>query len=282
MQTNDAVIAQRDNGIGWLIMNRPDKRNAIDANMSRRMYSALDAFADDDEVDVVILTGAGSAFSTGIDLSEPPIDIGIKATSHTEEHLPALQDRIRDRSWMADRLLHYEKITIAMVNGWCVAGALSPVLACDLAIAADEAQFSVSEVNWGGLPAGLTTKLLVDTLSYRDALYYVLTGEVFDGKAAAAIGLVNRSVPGDDLRSTTKDLAAELLSKDQLGLLASKDTCRAVRSMNHHEAKRYTNMKMALIRQTASEQTIQPALERFLTDKTYKPALETFRDDSKN
>ena len=82
-----------------------------------------------------------------------------------------------------------------MVNGWCFGGAFTPLVACDLAIAADEATFGLSEINWGIPPGSVVSKALADTVGSRAGLLYVMTGRTFDGRQAAAMGLVNSSVP---------------------------------------------------------------------------------------
>src|SRR3546814_14202761 len=97
--------------------------------------------------------------------------------------------------WRSIRLSNYDKPTIAMVNGYCFGGAFTQLVSCDYAIAADDAIFGLSEINWGILPGGVVSKVVVDTMSYRDALYYATTGEPFDGKKAAELRLVNKDVP---------------------------------------------------------------------------------------
>ena len=97
--------------------------------------------------------------------------------------------------WQWRMLRTYAKPTIAMVNGWCFGGAFTPLVACDLAIAADEATFGLSEINWGIPPGSVVSKALADTVGSRTGLLYVMTGRTFDGKQAAAMGLVNASVP---------------------------------------------------------------------------------------
>jgi trans-feruloyl-CoA hydratase/vanillin synthase len=106
--------------------------------------------------------------------------------------------------WQWRLLRTYAKPTIAMVNGWCFGGAFTPLCACDLAIAADEATFGLSEVNWGIPPGGVVSKALVETVGPRVALYHVMTGRKFDGREAAAMGLVNASVPRERLRSEAR------------------------------------------------------------------------------
>src|SRR5919206_377822 len=102
--------------------------------------------------------------------------------------------------WQWRTLRNFPKPTIAMVNGWCFGGAFTPLVACDLAIAADEAQFGLSEINWGIPPGSVVNKALAETVGSRAALLYIMTGRTFDGRQAAEMGLVNSSVPLEQLR----------------------------------------------------------------------------------
>ena len=115
-------------------------------------------------------TGEGTAWSAGMDLKE--------YFRETEaQGLRRVRKAQREAYGWWRRLRWYQKPTIAMVNGWCFGGGYGPLFACDLAFAADEAQFGLSEINWGILPGGGATKVAVDLLSMRDAMYHALTGE---------------------------------------------------------------------------------------------------------
>ena len=115
----------------------------------------------------------------------------------TDQMSPPEREQIvrTNAQWQWRQLMFYPKPTIAMVNGWCFGGAFTPLVSCDLAIAAEEATFGLSEINWGIIPAGVVTKAVAQVMSQRDALYYIMTGETFDGRKAAAMNLVNEAVP---------------------------------------------------------------------------------------
>ena len=140
-------------------------------------------------------------------------------------------------------LMNYSKPTIAMVNGWCFGGAFTPLVACDLAIAAEEAPFGVSEINWGIIPGGNVTRALAATMSLRDAMYYVMTGRTFDGRKAAQMGVVNEAVPRAKLRAHTKALATELLGKNPAVLRAGKTAVRHVQGMAWELSDEYLQAK---------------------------------------
>ena len=138
-------------------------------------------------------------------------------------------------AWQWRRLSYYMKPTICMVNGWCFGGAFNHLIACDLAIADEEAQLGLSEINWGIIPAGNVLKSVASVMNQRDALYYTMTGEPFSGRKAAEMGLVNEAVPKAKLRPRVRELAKNLLGKNPTVLRTAKHACRRVRSMDWDE-----------------------------------------------
>ncbi len=113
------------------------------------------------------------------------------------------------------------------------------MISCDLAIAAEEATFGLSEINWGIIPAGIVTKAVAQVMNQRDCLYYIMTGETFDGKRAKEMGLVNDAVPKDQLRDRMRKLAKTLLEKNPVVLRAAKHAYKHVRDMNWEDASDY-------------------------------------------
>src|SRR5579863_1045317 len=204
------VLVEIVDRIAWVTMNRPEKRNAINPAMSFEMLDVFEALEADERCGVVVLTGAGDAYSSGMDLREY-----FRATDKLsyDERMKVMR-KSATAQWK--RLQFYGKPTIAMVNGWCFGGAFNSLIACDLAIAAEEANFGLSEINWGIIPAGAVTKAVVSTMNHRDSMYYVMTGETFDGRKAAAMGLVNEAVPRAELRGRVKKLATTLLEKNPM------------------------------------------------------------------
>src|ERR1700743_295680 len=158
--------------------------------------------------------------------------------------------KVMRKSAMAQwkRLQFYGKPTIAMVNGWCFGGAFNSMIACDLAIAAEDATFGLSEINWGIIPAGTVTKAVASVMGQRDCLYYIMTGETFDGRKAASMGLVNEAVPLKDLRTRTRALAQNLMQKNPTVLRAAKHAYRRVRYMSWDDAEDYLMSKMDQVR----------------------------------
>src|SRR5262245_25066327 len=196
----DMVSFHVKDGIAWVSFNRPEKRNCMSPTLNRRMMEVLDELEHRDDVGVLVLKGEGTAWSAGMDLKE--------YFRETEaQGLGGVRRSQREAYGWWRRLRWYQKPTIAMVNGWCFGGGYGPLFACDLAIAADEAEFGLSEINWGILPGGGATKVVVELLSMRNAMYHALTGERIDGRTAAAWKLVNESVPLARLEARVTELA---------------------------------------------------------------------------
>jgi trans-feruloyl-CoA hydratase/vanillin synthase len=267
------VLVEIADRIAWVTMNRPEKRNAISPTLAAEMLAVMDALEIDDRCGVVVLTGAGESFSAGMDLKEYFRD--------TDKLSPAERARIfrTNAQWQWRRLMYYAKPTIAMVNGWCFGGAFTPMLSCDLAIAAKEASFGLSEINWGIIPAGIVTKAVAGALNQRDTLYYIMTGETFDGDRAAAIGLVNEAVPLNQLRERVTSLAQVLLEKNPTVLRAAKHAYRRVLDMSWDDAEDYLFAKIDQSRFLDPEKGRDTGMKQFLDDKSYRPGLGAYKRD---
>jgi trans-feruloyl-CoA hydratase/vanillin synthase len=166
-----------------------------------------------------------------------------------------------------------------MVNGWCFGGGFTPLVGCDLAIAAEEAQFGLSEINWGIIPGGNVTRSVVATMRHRDAMYYVMTGKTFDGKKAAEMGLVNQAVPLAKLRETTRELALELLGKNPAILNAAKQAVRSTQGMSWELADEYLMAKSHQGRFLDTENGRAKGLKQFLDEKSFRPGLGGYKRD---
>jgi trans-feruloyl-CoA hydratase/vanillin synthase len=180
------------------------------------------------------------------------------------------------RNWQWRKLMFYGKPTIAMVNGWCFGGAFTPLICCDLAIAAQEAVFGLSEINWGIIPGGVVPKALSTLVNDRKALYYIMTGEQFDGRVAAEMGLVNEAVPLDQLVARTRALARVLLEKNPTVLRAAKLSYKYIREMTWEESAEYLTAKADQTRLVDAEGGRERGMEQFLDAKTYKPGLGNY------
>jgi trans-feruloyl-CoA hydratase/vanillin synthase len=260
-----------ENRIGWITLNRPEKRNAMSPTLNREMIDVLETLELDDDAGVIVLTGAGDAWTAGMDLKE--------YFRETEGKPEVMQERIRRdcSQWQWKLLRMYSKATIAMVNGWCFGGAFSPLVACDLAIAADDAVFGLSEVNWGIPPGNLVSKAVADTMGHRQALYYIMTGETFTGQQAAEMGLVNKAVPKARLREAVTALAQNLLDKNPVVLRYAKQGFKRCRELTWDQNEDYLYAKIDQCNYRDPENGRKEGLKQFLDDKSIKPGLQSYK-----
>ena len=257
-------------GVAWVTLNRPEKRNCMNPTLNAEMHQVLDFLEDHDGCGVLVLTGAGESFSAGMDLKEYFRDTEAKG------HM-AIRRAQRDSYGWFRRLRWFEKPTIAMVNGWCFGGAFGPLFSCDLAVASETAVFGVSEINWGIIPGGNVTKVLVELMSARDAMYYTLTGETFDGKKAAEMHVVNEAVPADQLRARVSAIAASMLEKNPQTLKAAKDAVKRVAEMTVDASEDYLVVRQEALNYLDKSEGRKQGLKQFIDDKTYRPGLGAYK-----
>lgn len=268
------VKIEKEDGITWVILNRPEKRNAMSPQLHYDMVDALGEIEGDKETQVMVLTGAGDSFSAGQDL---------------REYFRALDDKPAERrraswasqEWRWRRLFTFPKATIAMVNGYCFGGGFTPMIACDIAIAAEDAIFGLSEINWAIFPGGLVSRVLADAMCYRDAMYYILSGDPFDGKKAAEMRLVTFAVPRAKLREETVKLARKLMEKNPAALRAAKEVFKTCRNMDYWQAEEYMAAKGAALRATDPERGREAGMKQFLDEKKYRPGLQAYDRSTK-
>ncbi|WP_423822022.1 p-hydroxycinnamoyl CoA hydratase/lyase [Salinisphaera sp. SPP-AMP-43] len=258
-------------GIAWVTLNRPDKRNAMNPTLNREMIDVLETLELDTDARVLVLTGAGESWTAGMDLKEYFREIDAQPE--------IVQERIRRdcSQWQWKLLRFYSKPTIAMVNGWCFGGGFSPLVACDLALADETAVFGLSEINWGIPPGNLVSKALADTIGHREALYYIMTGDTFTGAEAAAMGLINRSVPGAELREAVTELAGKLTDKNPVALRYAKHGFKRCRELTWEQNEDYLYAKIDQSNHRDPEQGRAQGLKQFLDDKTIKPGLQAYQ-----
>ncbi len=214
------LVETRAGPVLTLTLSREAQRNALSPGLVEELLQAFERAAADAETRVVVLTGAGEkAFCAGGDLGSGAGD-GFLAGHEGRRHYGALLERITG----------LEKPTIAQVNGLALAGGLGLVLACDLAVAADHAQFGTPEVNIGLFPY-MVTALLFRAIASKHAMELCLTGKRLSSADAERIGLVNRVVPRAELDSAVAELAAELAGKSPAILRLGKRALRQTRDL---------------------------------------------------
>ncbi len=254
--------------IAWVKFNRPEKRNCMSPRLNRQMGRVLDELEYRSDVGVLVLSGEGSAWSAGMDLKEYFREVEAQG-------LGAVRNSQREAYGWWRRLRWYQKPTIAMVNGWCFGGGYGPLFACDLAFCAEEAQFGLSEINWGILPGGGATKIARELLSFRRAMYHSLMGENIDGKTAAVWGLVNEALPLEQLKARVETVAHVLLKKNPVALKATKDAIRRVGEMTYDNAEDFLVRAQEAANYFDNEGR-KEGIKQFIDDKTFKPGLSAY------
>jgi enoyl-CoA hydratase/carnithine racemase len=210
------VLTDRQGAVGTITINRPDKRNALDAASHEALLEALAAMRNDRAVRVVILTGTGKAFVAGIDIHEfvgkTPVDM--------------LQRLLQQPSAveMADA---FPKPLIAMINGWCLGSGNELAMACDIRIASEDAKFGQPEVNLGMMPGAGATQRLPRLVGFGRALTMMYTGQIIESSEALRIGLVDTVVPARQLKARTMTLAQMIATKSPVALAMIKEATRA-------------------------------------------------------
>jgi len=265
------VLVEFEEGIAWVSLNRPEKRNAMNPALNDEMTQVLEALEVDERCGVLVLTGAGEAFSAGMDLKE---------FFRESDRLPPEQwGQIARQAqiWQMQRLKWFPKPTIAMVNGWCFGGAFNPVVACDVAIAAEDATFGLSEVNWGIIPAGNVLRTIASKLRDSDGLYYAISGDTFNGVEAQRMGLVKFAVPRAELRDKTRELAKKLLTKNRAAVRAIKHAYRKMQEMSWEASEDYLMAKLDQLRLTDPEKGRAQGMSQFLDEKSYRPGLSGYQ-----
>jgi methylglutaconyl-CoA hydratase len=191
MASQEVTLYEVKDGAAWITLNRPERRNAISAELVAEAYDHLAAAVDDDRVRAIVITGAGKGFCAGADLKNPPGSaLGGGRTVTYPELLTAI--------WEC------EKPVIAMVNGAAFAGGLGLVGAADIVITAEDAQFSFSEVRIGVIPAIISVVCLRKMAPQHGSRLFI-TGARFDGPQAVEYGLAHRAVPLAELAAAVRE-----------------------------------------------------------------------------
>jgi len=213
------VLYEKRDRIAYVTINRPEARNAISPEVHRAMIAVWADFADDDEVDVAILTGAGEAFCAGADLKEyiPPI--------MTEAGPDDVREIVELGLNGFTRGMHrIPKPIVGAVNGWALAGGLETALACDIRIASDRAMFGSFEARRGYHHGDGGIVRLVNACGVSVASHMLLTAEPVDARQALEWGLVTKVVPHDELLAEAETVARQILRNSQRAVRSAKQT----------------------------------------------------------
>jgi enoyl-CoA hydratase len=210
------VLTQVAGRVATLTINRPEKRNALDAATRTAIVAALDQLERDQAVRAVIVTGAGDkAFIAGADIAE------------FEGRAPVDQYRAMSEWSVYQAADRFPKPMIAAVNGFCLGGGCEFAMACDIRIAADSARFGQPEINLGIIPGGGGTQRLPRLVGLGNAFKLLYTGDVIDATEALRLGLVDEVVPAAELMARARALADKIATKSPVALSLMKEAVRA-------------------------------------------------------
>jgi methylglutaconyl-CoA hydratase len=198
--------------VATITLNRPERRNAISFDLIDDLLCALDE-VDKSDAQILILTGAGKAFCSGMDLDNLKSLLG----RSPEQNLQDSQTMVR----LFRSLYEFPKVTIAAVNGPAIAGGTGLALLCDFTLAVPEAKFGYTEVRIGFVPAIVSTFLLRQ-IGEKQARDLLLTGRIFGVEEAMRLGLINEIVPAENLLDRAQELAALLMENSAASLRATK------------------------------------------------------------
>ncbi len=213
----ETLSVEVQEGVGRLTLNRPEKLNPLSVTTLREIAAAADWFNEQAEVKVVVVGGAGRAFSAGADLA-----------SFAGQPEVSTREAAEIGRVMADSVDAMRAVTISAIQGWCIGGGVVLASACDLRVVAENARFSIPEVDlgipltWGGIPR------LVREIGPAMTKELVMTCRVFDAAEAKLIGFANRVVASDQLSDAVDELAKSLASKAAHALLSTKRHVNAI------------------------------------------------------
>jgi len=218
-----------ENGIATITINRPERLNAMDAAHYKGLSEAWQRVRDDMDIRVAIVTGAGDrAFSAGADIK-----------SYLTAPKELRQMWLTQQEQLLNRGLEVWKPIIAAVNGYCLAGGMTLLLATDIRIAVEHASFSVAEVKRGIIPGNGGSQRILEQLPYAIAMEMLLTGDPIDAATAARFGLVNKVVPKEQLMSSAMAMAQRIASNAPLAVQAAKELAVRSREMDRVTGLRF-------------------------------------------
>jgi len=211
----ETIIYEKEGPLAWITLNRPEKLNAITQSMAAEILLATDKAQCDDEVRVILLKGAGRAFSAGFDL-----EIGEEPERTEEEELQALKSELHADFDLIMRFWHSPKPTVAAVHTYCLGGAMELAIACDITIAATGCRFGEPEVKFG---SGAVAMILPYICGPKRAKEILLTGnDRISSEQAEAWGLINRVVKPENLVKRAREIALEIARNDQHAVRITK------------------------------------------------------------
>jgi enoyl-CoA hydratase len=203
----ESIIFEKEDNIAILTFNRPDARNAVNNQVRAEFTSAIAEVEADDDIRVMILTGSGKAFASGVDIKEFN-----QTTPYHAHNLFRLGERVEN----------LPKPVIAAVNGFSLGGGNEIALGCDIIIASERAKFGQPELNIGIIPGGGATQRLPRMIGVCRAKELIFTSDIITAEEAFNLGMINRVVPEDQLMPTAKEIAKKIATKSPAALKLAK------------------------------------------------------------
>lgn len=222
------ILCDISDQIATITLNRPEVHNAINMRMRKQLEDIWDELNLNDDVRVVIITGAGRSFCAGVDLKERK-EMAEKEVTRLRERGPVIQTKI----------LNLYKPVIAAINGNALAGGLEIALACDIRIASENSVFALPETTLGIIPGGGGTQLLPRLIGDSWAREMIFTGQRIDAKTAERIGLVNRVVLLENLMPIALDLAEKIRGNSPISIKNAKKSINRAREVGLTEGFLY-------------------------------------------
>lgn len=275
MSNYENIIVEIAADVATVTLNRPEKKNCMSPDLHAEMSIALRE-VEAAKVKVMVITGAGNAFCGGMDLEKCFFD-------NWDEPEKFKEGIGHSFVWMK-HLKDFPAVTIAKVNGWCFGGGMEVVGLCDIAIAAEESTWGLSEVNFGIFPGGGTTWTVANSMPFRkQALYYSLTADSFNGREAVELGWASKSVPLAELDAHTQKVVDGLVSKGRIVLEKTKEVYERIYDLNMDfaDAVDYEIAKLFELSRLTNDDWIRTALKSFKA-REFKPGLQSYkltRDD---
>lgn len=209
------IIVEKKGAVAWITLNKPHVKNALGRQTFIDILAALDDFEKDPAIMVVVIKGAADTFCAGVDLKEHAQRVATGNLSLKAE-FSALADRV------FNGLENFPKVTIAMVQGVCMAGGFELAEVCDFIIADENCRVGDGHIRTGLVPNGGASMRMPRNIGMRKAKELLFTGDLISGKEAERIGLISKAVPADKLEPTVEELITRLVDKPPLALQAMK------------------------------------------------------------
>ncbi len=262
------IILTIDTAQAKVQFNRPKKKNCMSPGLHQDMNNALTEIERAGTVKALVITGSEDSFCCGMDLENcffKPFDNPKEFAAVNEVAL----------TWFK-RLKKFPAVTVASVNGWCFGGGFELAGICDIVITAQEATFGLSEINFGIFPGGGTTWAAAHNLNRKQALYYSLTGETFNGSQAVELGLANKAVPLADLAKETQRVVGMLIDKNPHTLRATKEVYEKSVFMEFDESVEWEMAKLFELSYISENEWVKTALKQF-SQRQFRPGLQTYK-----